>query len=305
MAPSDGRKTARMVSQRINGLVRTASFAGKIHKSEDTSGNLQAPLGGRKETIKVNFPGAYQELNEDHDLDVDVELKIREPKLAVTRGKNAAHDVVCLPHDGIRMELKEMYKLLKNWKMKEFEIGKEELRRFFNWWDAFKTAVFDFFTIEERVLYAWIESKASMPKGMHVRERMLEKLDIIVWGQEVDKTKEKFDSAKKPRDAVGSLLESMENFVVKLLTYFNKKERVLAPKLAEAVPQQRWGKLDKKIAEEILVTKQGEILLVLYVSQAANPEGWKKNALSFLQRKTQYNKWVAKHQAHVANLKID
>eukprot|EP00181_Compsopogon_caeruleus_P005201 CAMPEP_0184690980 /NCGR_PEP_ID=MMETSP0312-20130426/31554_1 /TAXON_ID=31354 /ORGANISM="Compsopogon coeruleus, Strain SAG 36.94" /LENGTH=337 /DNA_ID=CAMNT_0027148585 /DNA_START=178 /DNA_END=1191 /DNA_ORIENTATION=- len=286
---------------------RTFSFqtkiSGRLGSFRNRESGEMTSLGGRRDTMRVNFPG-FRGMNNEVEVEGDkIALKLREFNLKQTRSGDRVFDIVCVPHDGFRTEMAQMYKLLRQWKESEFEVGLPDLKKFFDWWDTFRTCLFDFFTIEERVLYSWIETKTALPKGMHVRERMVEKLDIIVWGQEVDKTRVKFEEAKDPKDCMSILLEAIQNFVGKLLYYMSKKEKILPEKFKEAVQEHRWVRYEKKLVEEVLKSKQGEMLFMIILNASDDGDQLKKNTLNFLQRKTQLVKWTQKYLVHQSLLR--
>mmetsp|Transcript_10931 Transcript_10931/g.21831 ORF Transcript_10931/g.21831 Transcript_10931/m.21831 type:complete len:372 (-) Transcript_10931:329-1444(-) len=143
---------------------------------------------------------ASQRLCEDRTLDTSetaleqrgMTLKktvVREPLIypAPYGSPEWAMDLLAVPHNAIRIEIQDLYKILTSLNKRSLDLLPRDFEAFFTWFEVFGVLFYRIWAAEEEVLFAWAEEQKSLegkaiakPTRRKTQEAASEKLESIL-----------------------------------------------------------------------------------------------------------------------------
>mmetsp|Transcript_7706 Transcript_7706/g.20397 ORF Transcript_7706/g.20397 Transcript_7706/m.20397 type:complete len:505 (+) Transcript_7706:47-1561(+) len=229
------------------------------------------------------------------------------PELENARGQDEDKDIVAFYHDGFRAELRDLHAMLTKWEGRAWKLDSKTAEIFFSWWAGFKNAVFDWYTVDERVFITHMETFQASLMEFDGSSRARKRLDFIAAAQAVDAEREGMLARKQ--DALSRFVPAIQTCFPALLGYFLLKEEMMTRQIkiargSNVLQEKHLVKMDETMARETLKCKHGALMLCLYVAPLNEAErtAWIKSRLPFLQARKFPSLW-SQFESHRAILK--
>mmetsp|Transcript_3034 Transcript_3034/g.5366 ORF Transcript_3034/g.5366 Transcript_3034/m.5366 type:complete len:911 (-) Transcript_3034:1001-3733(-) len=178
-------------------------------------------------------------------------------------GEKWSMDIFALPHNAIKRELVDLYRILMSLQKRMIDLRHSEIDDFYNWWEVFEAFVLDYFEIEERVIFHWIESRIPLGQTRFSKtQRMVFKGRLSRLMHDIDDCEYKFTNLPAG-EVLPRLLSCLDRFTPRLLEYFGEQERRL-PRAIErkfTAEDKRWA--DEKMMAFMMDAKYTNELVVL------------------------------------------
>ncbi|KAA8492412.1 hypothetical protein FVE85_7919 [Porphyridium purpureum] len=225
-------------------------------------------------------------------------------------GEDPNKDVVAFYHDGIRLELSDLYKFLERWEKKGWTMDTAMATKFYDWWSIFQECVYEWFKIDERVFIAHMEAFQASLMGFDGTSRANRRLSFVSAAQEIGRVRKDMLSGTGGMDTMQRFVTRVQEIFPTLLSYLIVKEAMMTEQIELAREynqlQDENIRLTKKaMVRETLKLKNGigEFVLCIYISHLKDAQRveFLKAHLSFLQA-LRFSTWWASYQRHRAVL---
>eukprot|EP00183_Erythrolobus_madagascarensis_P001577 CAMPEP_0185851674 /NCGR_PEP_ID=MMETSP1354-20130828/10969_1 /TAXON_ID=708628 /ORGANISM="Erythrolobus madagascarensis, Strain CCMP3276" /LENGTH=881 /DNA_ID=CAMNT_0028552709 /DNA_START=27 /DNA_END=2672 /DNA_ORIENTATION=+ len=218
-------------------------------KAKPDFGDSNAPVSRRRNVDQVIAdmqPNNYFLGTGNMGVSLTSKYVLKEPVLIpVPYGEKWSMDIFALPHNAIKRELVDLYKILGSLQKRMMDLRHTEIDDFYNWWEVFEAFVLDFFEMEEGIIFPWIESRIPLGKSNFSQtQRSIVKGRLSRLMHEIDDCEYKFTNLPAG-EVLPRLLECLDRFTPKLLEYFGEQERRL-PRAIEV----KFEAVDKRWVDE-------------------------------------------------------
>jgi len=207
-------------------------------------------------------------------------------------GETWSMDVFALPHNGIRRELVDLYKIMESLVKRHLDLRHSDIDDFYNWWEVFEGFVLAHFDLEEKVVFPWVTERVGLAKtSVGKASRMVTKGRITRLMREVADLEERFVYSPAG-EILPRLYGLVEKFTPRLLAYFGEVEKIVPSRLDNCFQPKDKKVLDSKVMNAVMKSKFSSELVVLLTRWL--PDGhltpWKRNNLKGLGR-VSYGMW--------------
>eukprot|EP00186_Timspurckia_oligopyrenoides_P003986 CAMPEP_0182448912 /NCGR_PEP_ID=MMETSP1172-20130603/30607_1 /TAXON_ID=708627 /ORGANISM="Timspurckia oligopyrenoides, Strain CCMP3278" /LENGTH=608 /DNA_ID=CAMNT_0024645957 /DNA_START=132 /DNA_END=1958 /DNA_ORIENTATION=+ len=204
-------------------------------------------------------------------------------------GRDENIDIVAFYHDGIRLELHDLYTFLEAWETASWRPEQPRVSRFYSWWDGFKNAIFEWFALDERVYINFMEVFQASLIEFDGQKRATRRLAFIVAAQAVDALKSEMTSNCTPA-LMETFVGAIQECYPALLGYLMLKEEMMAVQIRIAkgqgvLQEKHIQTLGEQMVRETLKGPYGPLLLCIFLAPLSSTArtSWLKPKLSFLQ----------------------
>jgi len=165
-------------------------------------------------------------------------------------GTNWALDVLSLAHNGVRKELQDCYEILSYYELNWENTFKDEVSRFFAWWEIFESFILRYFEAEEELLFPWIvDAGGFLSDSFLEANRGDRKRKMVRLIKGIGRSHKAFLREDMRSELVTSLKFSVDRLTIMLMEYFGEEEIVLPPVIAGLFTLADKKEFDKKWAD--------------------------------------------------------
>ncbi|KAA8496479.1 hypothetical protein FVE85_0208 [Porphyridium purpureum] len=218
---------------------------------------------------------------------------LKEPVLIpAPYGEKWSMDVFALPHNALKRELLDLYKILGSLQRRMIDLRHSDIDDFYNWWEVFEAFILDYFDMEEKIVFPWIQSRIPLGKTKFSQtQRSILKGRLSKLMHDVDECEYKF-SYLPAGEVLPRLLQCMDKFSPRLLEYLGEQERRLPRALDKKFAAADKAVLDQKLMDYMMQAKYTNELVTIMTRwlNDAQLKEWKRTNLKGTARLS-YTMW--------------
>jgi len=160
----------------------------------------------------------------------------REPVIVrAPLGQSAAKDIVALLHNALRLEVKDLYRILTSMSMRSQDLTVRDFSGLFEWWWLFKRLALQILIAEEEVIFRYVESRAPIEqKSLKAPQREADRRVLVLLMGRVDDVGDQYISGLIGVDEQ-DLFRKLEAIAMALLDYMQSMDSAI-PSLLAKIP---------------------------------------------------------------------
>lgn len=164
----------------------------------------------------------------------------------VPLGTSWAVDIFVRPHNGIRRELIDLYNIVDSMQRRIQDLRSQDLRIFFQWFDAFSSLLETVFEVSDQLLIPWAVGDGTPPTGLGEAARSANKAHIEAMLKEFDIVVAQM-GRRPPDESLAKIIKSLKHIHL-CFDYLESVENLM-PEVAEASRSEKEGRrMEKKVA---------------------------------------------------------
>jgi len=178
-----------------------------------------------------------------------IEMTLKEPPLRFTLyGKSWAHDLIALPGNALRAELKDLYNMMWLCMRRGSYLSATDVTEFYSWFHEFAMFLEVWLQSEDVVFFPWVTATdGDIPDSLNGQQRNEEFAEIMTLAVKIEESNVLF-SLRAPEVclmAIANVVDAMTNRIVR---YLATKEKFLPDILLEVYQDDQKLSIEKRTA---------------------------------------------------------
>mmetsp|Transcript_27 Transcript_27/g.76 ORF Transcript_27/g.76 Transcript_27/m.76 type:complete len:353 (-) Transcript_27:880-1938(-) len=214
-------------------------------------------------------------------------------------------DVIVIPHNAIKMELIDLYKIIRSFEAFRNKVGSQDVARFFTWFDLAQKFILGFLDCDEELIMKPVDSVTNLPAILSAACRHEEKQAIHDSFTIVNTFRVKAEVLKQEDNTFTSFIQSCRILASRLTNYLSMKERHVPIQIQKYSNEGEVNEMQDAMIMRLRASKKdGEKLYLLYMRDldVRTVRDWNKKYLRWMQRNLHFRKWKRQLKAQHYNL---
>eukprot|EP00183_Erythrolobus_madagascarensis_P006862 CAMPEP_0185844064 /NCGR_PEP_ID=MMETSP1354-20130828/370_1 /TAXON_ID=708628 /ORGANISM="Erythrolobus madagascarensis, Strain CCMP3276" /LENGTH=598 /DNA_ID=CAMNT_0028543673 /DNA_START=50 /DNA_END=1846 /DNA_ORIENTATION=- len=225
----------------------------------------------------------------------------REPVIVRTPlGQGPAKDIVSLLHNTLRLEVKDLYRILESMSVRSQDLTVRDFSGLFEWWWLFKRLALQVLIAEEEVIFRYIEATSHIQQDtMKPAQREADRRVLVLLMGRVDELGDQYISGLIGVEEQ-DLFRKLEAIAMALLDYMQKMDVAIPPMLMEIPKFGAKEKLamERRTLKALVRSPTQEALYFLMRGNGLNPSAWPSGRISRM-RQVSSNLKRKRYYAHL------